>query len=72
MDTKKWWQSKTVIGGTLAAIAGAAALLGAQFPPEAIDETATDVMGIIEAGVALFGGVMAIYGRIKARTEIAK
>jgi len=70
METKSWWKSKTVIGGMLAALAGGLALLGVRFTPEAVDQTATDVMGVIEAGIAFVGGILAIVGRVKANTKI--
>ncbi|MFH1604686.1 MAG: hypothetical protein ABIH03_12345 [Pseudomonadota bacterium] len=72
MDTKKWWQSKAVIGGIIAALASGLALIRVQFAPEAVDPLATDVIGAIETGVAFVGGIIAIYGRVKANTKIGK
>ena len=60
-------QSKTVWGGLLAVLAGVAGLLG-------YTVTATDLSSIgdaITSVVSMVGGLIAIYGRIKATKKIS-
>ncbi len=65
-DLKTWYMSKTVWGGVVAILASCANLLG-------LEITAEDERGIVDGLTALAaaaGGLMAIWGRISARTRL--
>ncbi len=65
-DLKTWYMSKTVWGGVVAILASCANLLG-------LEITAEDERGIADGLTALAaaaGGLMAIWGRISARTRL--
>ena len=67
-NSKTWWQSKTVWGGLIALLAGIAGIFGYTLHPE-------DQNLIVEAGtsvVALVGGVIAVWGRVKASKTVGK
>ncbi|MBA1445856.1 MAG: hypothetical protein M3H12_18705 [Chromatiales bacterium] len=60
---KPWWKSRGVMGGAVAAVAGVIGLFGLE-----IDQvTATDALLQI---AALVGGIVAVYGRLKAAQPI--
>lgn len=64
--TKTWWQSKTVWGGLVAVAAALAKASGAEIPladQNAITDAVITLMGAV-------GGLLAIYGRLSARTSI--
>jgi hypothetical protein len=57
MDSKRWWQSKAIWGGVIAVVSAIGdAVMRGQLKPE-------DITGIA-------GGLLAIYGRAVAKTEI--
>jgi hypothetical protein len=65
-DQKTWLKSRAVWGGIVAAVAGAAGLFG-------VTVTSEDQVTIVEAAVtisSLVGGLISIYGRIKASKKI--
>jgi len=71
-ETKPWYQSKTIIGGAVTLAATVAAIFGVE-----VDEQTQAV--IVDQGVAIgtavatvIGGVLAIYGRLKASKGIGK
>ena len=65
-DTKRWWESKGVWGGIVSVIAFAASLAG--YTLSDIDQaTLAMLLPGIASGV---GGVLAIFGRIKAKSRI--
>ena len=67
-DNKSWWASKTVWGGVIALLAGILGLFGYQLLPD--DQTA-----LVDGGVslaALVGGLIAIWGRVKASKTVGK
>ena len=66
METKAWWQSKTIWGGLVAIGSALAGVAGIAISPELQDEIVALVM-VIAGGV---GGLLSIYGRIKADKEI--
>lgn len=72
MNTKPWYLSKTIWGGVLAALVGALGLFGLGFPADFVSGVTDDVVRSIEAGVALVGGALAIWGRVKAVTKVGK
>lgn len=65
---KKWYQSKAVWGGLIAVLAAVGGAFG-------FDIGAEDQAGLVDAVlgfVGAAGGVLAIYGRVKAEKEIVK
>ena len=67
-EAKKWWQSKAVWGGLVAVLASIANAFGVAIAPEVQGQVADLILTLVGAG----GGVLAIYGRVKADTKIAK
>lgn len=65
-DNKPWYASKTIIGGIIALIAGAAGALGVAISPE---DQEMIIQGVLAVGSAI-GGLLAIYGRIRATGRI--
>ena len=63
---KKWYQSRAVWGGIVASAAGIAAAFGHEIAPEHQEALVQAMVGI--AGSV--GGLLAIYGRIKADRPI--
>jgi hypothetical protein len=66
-DSKLWWQSRTVWGGLIAAFAGLASVAG-------LSLTDVDQTQLADAACAIasaVGGVLAIYGRVRATKPIA-
>lgn len=76
-DTKKIWQSLGVQGGAVAGIGtagGIAPLLAGALSLMGYDATSADaqeVLAGIEQIVTGIGAVLAIWGRIRAKSEIA-
>lgn len=64
--TKPWYASKAVWGGMLAVLFPLLGALGHQLAPEEM-AVITDMLAMLGAMV---GGVLAIYGRIKARKVV--
>ena len=65
-NNKSWWASKTVWGGLMALVAGVAGVFGYQLLP-------ADQAALIDGGAALaasIGGIIAIWGRVKASKGI--
>jgi hypothetical protein len=65
-DLKIWYLSKTVWGGVVAILASCANFLG-------LDITNEDQSGLVDGLTALAaaaGGLLAIWGRISARTRL--
>lgn len=65
---KKWYQSKAVWGGIIALLAAIAGAFGFSVGAE-------DQSGLVDAALSVagaIGGVLAIYGRVKAEKYIAK
>lgn len=63
---KAWWQSKTVWGGAIALAAGVAGAFGISVGLEDQEMLTAAIVGIA-SGV---GGLLSIYGRIKANKAI--
>ena len=66
MDTKAWWQSKTVWGGIVALLAGAGGMFGLSIGIEDQNALTNHAVEIASA----IGGLIAIYGRVTAKKEI--
>lgn len=63
-DPKPWYRSRTILGALMVVASQAAALAGIPLDPGALTELAT-------TAVSLLGGVLAIYGRIKAEQPVS-
>lgn len=66
METKKWWQSRAVWGGIIAVISGVIGVFGKQIPAETQEFLSEQAVNIATAIGTVFGGVLAVYGRIRA------
>ena len=67
-DKKSWWASRTVWGGLIALIAGVLGVFGYTLLP-------SDQAALIDGGSALaasLGGIIAIWGRVKASKRLGK
>ncbi|SIP94079.1 hypothetical protein SAMN05880590_101337 [Rhizobium sp. RU35A] len=65
-DAKPWYQSKTIWGGLIAILAAVMQASGKEISPASagdLTEAATNVAGAV-------GGILAVYGRLSARTNI--
>lgn len=65
-ETKPWYMSKTVWGGLIAVAAGAAGAFGYTIAPD-------DQAQIVDAVVAVatvVGGLLAVFGRVKASKAV--
>lgn len=69
MENKSILKSKTAWG---AGVAIAATIIGYVFKIDITEENQKQIVDLIESGAVLFGGILAIYGRIKANTKIGK
>lgn len=67
MDSKSWYQSRAVWGGIVSIAFSVAGLFGHDVSGK-VDQ-ATVANALVTLGAAV-GGVLAIYGRIKATTKI--
>lgn len=66
MDTKAWWESKSIIGSIVTIIA----LLAGLFNYTIDAQTQGDMTELAMVIVGVIGSVFAIYGRIKAGKTI--
>ena len=66
MDTKSWYASKAVWGGLIAVGAAVAGGFGVVVDAD----TQSQIADLIVIGVGAVGGLLAIYGRIKAGKSI--
>lgn len=66
MESKKWYQSKTVIGSVVTLIAMVLGIFG--FGIGAEDQVA--LVNIIVGAGGFLGTILAIYGRVKASKKI--
>lgn len=72
-DSKPWYQSRTILGGAVAAVAGGAQLIGYTITPAdqvALVDAATQIGMLATSVVSLVGGAVAIWGRIVASKAI--
>lgn len=65
-ENKKWYLSKGVWGGLVAALAGLAGLFGYAVSPD--DQVA--LADAIPSAISAVGGLIAVLGRIKANKKI--
>ena len=72
-ETKPWWQSAGVWGSLIAVAAGGAAMLGYTISPDDQAQLVTAATRSVELGTAaasLFGGLVGLWGRIRATKRI--
>jgi len=63
-----WYASKTVWGGIVALLAGIAGIFG-----YAVDlDTQNEIAALAVAAIGSVGGLVSIYGRVKAEKKIGK
>lgn len=65
-DVKAWYQSKAVWGGLIAVLAAIAGVFGYTIGGE--DQAA--LVEAISAAAGVVGGIMAVWGRVKATKSI--
>ena len=65
-DVKSWLASKTIWGAVIAVVSGVSGILGHNI---AAPEQAVLVDSLTAIGTAL-GGILAVYGRVKAEKSI--
>jgi len=63
---KKWWESKAVVGGLITVCAAAVGAFGIVIDADTQDQIAEFVVVVATA----IGGLLAIYGRVKADSKI--
>ena len=68
MDTKKWYQSKTILGSIAAVASVVLGYFGFTFGAEDQAQAVEAVLAIIGGA----GGLVAVYGRVKAEQKIGK
>lgn len=66
LNTKPWWQSKTVWAAIIALLAGAASLTGLDLDAKLQDELASLITSAMEIGA----GALALVGRIQAQSQL--
>lgn len=66
--TKKWWQSKTIIGAMVSMISTLLASFGVAIAPD----LQTEIVTVAVALGGVVGSALSIYGRIKASHTISK
>ena len=64
--TKKWWESKTLWGSIIAILAAVVQIFGYQITPEMQQQLLSQITAVT-AGI---GGLIAMYGRLKASKKI--
>ncbi len=65
---KPWWQSKTIWGGAIAVASGALGLFGIDVDAATQDVVVQNIL-MITSGI---GGLLAIYGRLKAEHTLGR
>jgi len=66
MSEKPWWQSRAIIGALVAVISGLVSLTGVVLSPEDAQTLETLLLSL----GSVVGGLLAIYGRVKAKSTI--
>lgn len=66
METKKWYTSRTIWGGLITVASAGAGLFGIYID----EQTQAQITDLALVGAGAFGGLLAIWGRIKADKEI--
>lgn len=73
-ETKKWWQSKGVIGGALCILSAALMMLVMKTSTaDTIDKVVAEKSNLEEIGlmiINLIAGILALWGRLSAKKSI--
>ena len=69
-DTKKWYLSRGVWGGIIAAVASIAGIVGHTINIEQQTQIVNTIMVLVPLFASAVGGLMALYGRIKAKHKL--
>lgn len=73
-ETKKWWQSKGVIGGALCIICAVLLMVVMKTSPaDTIDKVVAEKSNLEEMGlsiITLISGILALWGRLSAKKNI--
>lgn len=67
-NSKSWYQSTSVWGSVFAIGAGVAQMTGHTIPPELVGDAAN----LATQAVAVGGGIVGLWGRIRATTRLGK
>lgn len=70
MDQKKWWMSKGVWGSLIMIVAIVAGYFGVEIDADTQAVMVDQIVALVTAGTALVGAILALIGRIKAKSEI--
>lgn len=70
MEQKPWYLSRTIWGAIIGVLSGGLALVGHGLSSDTQTWLTNEVVRVIEAGMAVIGGILAIYGRVKAEARI--
>lgn len=70
METKKWYQSKAVWGGIIAVASGVLGIFGKQIDPATQEFLSQSAVEIATTITTIVGGILAIYGRMRANKVI--
>lgn len=65
-EQKPWYASKGVWGGLIAALVGLLSLFGIHIPEGEVQTITDTVMSIVTSGA----GLLAVYGRVVAKTKL--
>ena len=71
-DEKAWWASKGVGAGVVTALAGLAGMAGYDIDKAAQGEMVDYIMQVLPLAVATIGGLVGVWGRVKATKVIKK
>ena len=69
-DTKKWYLSRGVWGGIIATISGIAGIAGHSVNIEQQTQIVNTIMILAPFGASTMGGLVALYGRLKANHKL--
>ena len=70
MENKPWYLSRTIWGAIAAILAAGLAAFGKHLSPDGQSVIADRAVDVAAAVATIVGGVVAIYGRVKAETKI--
>ena len=70
LPSKPWWTSKSLLGSVVVIIATALSWLGQGKAAEVVAEESGNITATLLAVVTMIGGVVALIGRIVAKTKI--
>lgn len=68
METKKWYESKTMWAGLAVFGAGVAGMFGYSFG----EADQSNLVELVTSAIGIGGGLLALYGRVKATKSVTK